>query len=64
MVTRRGSKLNMDGCFETWNFDMTLGFTFTEKNSARASASKVVSCHISSDGKVLASGGLDKKVSE
>ncbi|KAM0968771.1 hypothetical protein ACFX13_017380 [Malus domestica] len=37
------------------------GFTFTEKNSARASASKVVSCHISSDGKVLASGGLDKK---
>lgn len=39
-----------------------LGFTFTEVNSVRASASKVVCCHFSSDGKLLASGGHDKKV--
>lgn len=32
-------------------------------NSVRASASKVVCCHFSSDGKLLASGGHDKKVS-
>jgi WD40 repeat protein len=39
-----------------------LGFTFTEVNSVRASQSKVVCCHFSSDGKLLASGGHDKKV--
>lgn len=34
-----------------------------EVNSVRASNSKVTSCHFSSDGKLLASGGHDKKVS-
>ncbi|GJT55005.1 transcriptional corepressor LEUNIG-like protein isoform X3 [Tanacetum coccineum] len=38
-----------------------LVFTFTEVNSVRASASKVVCCHFSYDGKLLASGGHDKK---
>ncbi|KAG8375505.1 hypothetical protein BUALT_Bualt10G0106800 [Buddleja alternifolia] len=38
------------------------GFKFTEVSSVRASASKVVCCHFSSDGKLLASGGHDKKV--
>ncbi|KAK6119473.1 hypothetical protein DH2020_046789 [Rehmannia glutinosa] len=41
--------------------DVSKGFTFTEVNSVRASASKVVCCHFSSDGKLLASGGHDKK---
>ncbi|KAJ9546786.1 hypothetical protein OSB04_019329 [Centaurea solstitialis] len=42
-------------------FCLILEFTFTEVNSVRASASKVVCCHFSSDGKLLASGGHDKK---
>lgn len=42
---------------------LIIGFTFNEVNSVRASASKVVCCHFSSDGKLLASGGHDKKVS-
>jgi WD40 repeat protein len=42
---------------------VTSGFTFTEVSSVRASASKVVCCHFSSDGKLLASGGHDKRVS-
>ncbi|KAG6391285.1 hypothetical protein SASPL_149038 [Salvia splendens] len=37
------------------------GFTFAELNSVRASSNKVVCCHFSSDGKLLASGGHDKK---
>ncbi|KAL6980155.1 hypothetical protein U1Q18_021802 [Sarracenia purpurea var. burkii] len=41
--------------------DVSKGFTFTEVNSVRASGSKVVCCHFSSDGKLLASGGHDKK---
>ncbi|KAE8726428.1 Transcriptional corepressor LEUNIG [Hibiscus syriacus] len=41
--------------------DVTKGFTFMELNSVRASSSKVTSCHFSSDGKLLASGGHDKK---
>ncbi|KAM1224792.1 hypothetical protein ACFX2G_044589 [Malus domestica] len=41
--------------------DVSKGFAFTEVNSIRASASKVTSCHFSSDGKFLASGGHDKK---
>ncbi|KAL8537084.1 hypothetical protein ACS0TY_012316 [Phlomoides rotata] len=41
--------------------DVSKGFTFTEVNSVRASSSKVVCCHFSSDGKLLASGGHDKK---
>lgn len=46
------------------NLNLTLGFTFTEVHSVKASTSKVTSCHFSSDGKFLASGGHDKKVSE
>ncbi|EEF47044.1 WD-repeat protein, putative [Ricinus communis] len=41
--------------------DVSKGFTFTEVSSVRASASKVICCHFSSDGKLLASGGHDKK---
>ncbi|XP_052198376.1 transcriptional corepressor LEUNIG-like [Diospyros lotus] len=41
--------------------NVSKGFTFTEVNSVRAGASKVVCCHFSSDGKLLASGGHDKK---
>ncbi|KAI3823509.1 hypothetical protein L1987_04947 [Smallanthus sonchifolius] len=36
-------------------------FTFMEVKSVRASAKKVVCCHFSSDGELLASGGHDKK---
>uniref|UniRef100_A0A453EA50 Anaphase-promoting complex subunit 4 WD40 domain-containing protein n=1 Tax=Aegilops tauschii subsp. strangulata TaxID=200361 RepID=A0A453EA50_AEGTS len=38
------------------------GFTFREISSARASTNKVVCCHFSSDGNLLATGGHDKKV--
>ncbi|KAF2612722.1 hypothetical protein F2Q70_00013547 [Brassica cretica] len=41
--------------------DVSKGFTFTEVNSVRASTSKVTCCHFSSDGKMLASAGHDKK---
>ncbi|PPD86465.1 hypothetical protein GOBAR_DD16596 [Gossypium barbadense] len=41
--------------------DVTKGVTFMELNSVRASSSKVTCCHFSSDGKLLASGGHDKK---
>lgn len=41
--------------------DVSKGFTFAEVSSVRASASKVACCHFSSDGKLLASGGHDKK---
>ncbi|GMI84236.1 ROTUNDA 2, LEUNIG [Hibiscus trionum] len=41
--------------------DVTKGFSFMEVNSARASSSKVTCCHFSSDGKLLATGGHDKK---
>ncbi|GKV42049.1 hypothetical protein SLEP1_g49501 [Rubroshorea leprosula] len=37
------------------------GFSFTEVYSVQASSSKVICCHFSSDGKLLASGGHDKK---
>ncbi|XP_019175712.1 PREDICTED: transcriptional corepressor LEUNIG-like [Ipomoea nil] len=37
------------------------GFTFAELNSVRASASKIICCDFSSDGKLLVSGGHDKK---
>ncbi|KAE8708311.1 Peroxisome bioproteinsis protein 19-2 [Hibiscus syriacus] len=36
-------------------------FTFMEVNSVRTSSSKVTCCHFSSDGKLLATGGHDKK---
>ncbi|KAH7847996.1 hypothetical protein Vadar_032596 [Vaccinium darrowii] len=38
------------------------GFSFTEISAVRASGSKVVCCQFSSDGKLLASGGHDKKI--
>ncbi|CAN8229685.1 unnamed protein product [Cochlearia groenlandica] len=41
--------------------DVSKGFTFTEVNSVCASTSKVSCCHFSSDGKLLASAGHDKK---
>lgn len=41
--------------------DVTEGFSFNEIGSARASSSKVICCHFSSDGKLLATGGHDKK---
>ncbi|XP_071702639.1 transcriptional corepressor LEUNIG-like [Rutidosis leptorrhynchoides] len=41
--------------------DLSKEFTLTEVNSVRASESKLVCCHFSSDGKLLASGGFDKK---
>lgn len=41
--------------------DVSKGFTFTEISAVRASTSKVICCHFSSDGKLLASGGHDKK---
>nr|XP_018683146.1 PREDICTED: transcriptional corepressor LEUNIG-like isoform X3 [Musa acuminata subsp. malaccensis] len=37
------------------------GFMFNEISSAKASTNKVVCCHFSSDGKLLATGGHDKK---
>lgn len=43
-------------------FILSAGFAFTEIRSTRASTSKVICCHFSSDGKLLASGGHDKKV--
>ncbi|KAK1307242.1 Transcriptional corepressor LEUNIG [Acorus calamus] len=41
--------------------DVSKGFTFREILATRASTSKVICCHFSSDGKLLASGGHDKK---
>lgn len=41
--------------------DVSQGFSFKEANSVRASTSKVNCCHFSSDGKLLATGGHDKK---
>ncbi|KAL4195200.1 hypothetical protein AMTRI_Chr05g63410 [Amborella trichopoda] len=41
---------------------LTSGYSFTEVNHVRASTKKVVCCHFSSDGKLLASADHDKKV--
>ncbi|VFQ73244.1 unnamed protein product [Cuscuta campestris] len=41
--------------------DFSKGFTLTEVNSVRASVSRIVCCDISPDGKLLVSGGHDKK---
>lgn len=41
--------------------DATKGFSFSEFGCLRASTSKVVCCHFSSDGKLLASAGHEKK---
>ncbi|XP_064948070.1 transcriptional corepressor LEUNIG isoform X3 [Musa acuminata AAA Group] len=43
------------------SMDAAKGFRFAEFNAARASTNKVVCCHFSSDGKLLATGGHDKK---
>uniref|UniRef100_A0A1D1YR16 Transcriptional corepressor LEUNIG n=1 Tax=Anthurium amnicola TaxID=1678845 RepID=A0A1D1YR16_9ARAE len=43
------------------NTESTKGLTFSEVSCIRSSNSKVVCCHFSSDGKLLASGGHDKK---
>ncbi|KAG6507592.1 hypothetical protein ZIOFF_032942 [Zingiber officinale] len=43
------------------SMDSAKGFPFTEIVAARASSNKVVCCHFSSDGKLLATGGHDKK---
>ena len=45
-----------------WHALLFLGFTFSEVNCWRTSNSKVVCCHFSSDGKILASAGHEKKV--
>ncbi|XP_057539284.1 transcriptional corepressor LEUNIG isoform X1 [Amaranthus tricolor] len=42
--------------------DPSKGFMFTVVQSVRASTAKVVCCHFSSDGKLLATGGHDMKV--
>ncbi|XP_054805840.1 transcriptional corepressor LEUNIG_HOMOLOG isoform X2 [Prosopis cineraria] len=42
--------------------DASKGFSFSEVGSIRKSNGKVVCCHFSSDGKLLASAGHDKKV--
>lgn len=39
-----------------------VGFAFEEIGCLRSSKSKVLSCHFSSDGRLLASAGHDKKV--
>lgn len=41
--------------------DVGKGFTFSEIGFIRASTNKVVCCHFSSDGKLLATGGHNKK---
>eukprot|EP00252_Welwitschia_mirabilis_P005203 TRINITY_DN1568_c0_g6_i2.p1 TRINITY_DN1568_c0_g6~~TRINITY_DN1568_c0_g6_i2.p1 ORF type:complete len:882 (-),score=202.48 TRINITY_DN1568_c0_g6_i2:799-3444(-) len=41
--------------------DVNQEFSFTEVTTIRASSSKVVCCHFSSDGKLLASAGHEKK---
>ncbi|KAM7275681.1 hypothetical protein ACFE04_017547 [Oxalis oulophora] len=41
--------------------DISKGFTFTEFRAIQASSSKIECCHFSSDGKLLATGGHDKK---
>ncbi|CAL9189844.1 unnamed protein product [Musa hybrid cultivar] len=43
------------------SMDAAIGFRFAEFIAARASTNKVVCCHFSSDGKLLATGGHDKK---
>ncbi|THU63384.1 hypothetical protein C4D60_Mb01t15200 [Musa balbisiana] len=43
------------------SMDAAKGFRFAEFITARASTNKVVCCHFSSDGKLLATGGHDKK---
>lgn len=44
------------------NAESSKSFTFNEVGSIRTSSSKVVCCHFSSDGKLLASAGHEKKV--
>ncbi|KAE8682873.1 Transcriptional corepressor LEUNIG [Hibiscus syriacus] len=44
-----------------WSGDISKGLTFMEVQLIPASTSKVDSCHFSADGKLLATGGHDKK---
>lgn len=41
---------------------LTLGFTFSEVRSIPAGTSKIECCNFSRDGKLLATGGHDRKV--
>jgi WD40 repeat protein len=41
---------------------MHSGYILREVSSAQASTSSVLCCHFSSDGKLIATGGHDKKV--
>lgn len=43
------------------SMDVSKGFSFSEVRCLRGTNNKVVSCHFSSDGKLLASAGHDKK---
>lgn len=44
------------------NLVLTLGFTFSEVRVIPASTGKVECCNFSRDGKLLATGGHDRKV--
>ncbi|XP_028777477.1 uncharacterized protein LOC114734116 [Neltuma alba] len=57
---RTGPSRNQKLIFATCN--MRKGFSFEEVGCLHSSKSKVLSCHFSSDGKVLASAGHEKKV--
>ncbi|CAN6442091.1 unnamed protein product [Victoria cruziana] len=46
---------------DTVGMEGTKGFSFSQINNVRASSSKVTCCHFSSDGKLLASAGHEKK---
>ncbi|KAK8595645.1 hypothetical protein V6N13_000345 [Hibiscus sabdariffa] len=46
-----------------WSGDISKGLTFMEVQVIPASTSKVECCHFSADGKLLATGGHDKKAS-
>ncbi|KDP32542.1 hypothetical protein JCGZ_14754 [Jatropha curcas] len=62
MVGLNMLKGNVDRSDKVARKHNTKGFTLVEVNSVRASAGKVVCCDLSSDGKLLASGGHDNKV--
>lgn len=52
----------IDICSNTMVGRPLLGIAFEEVISLNSSKSKVLCCHFSSDGKLLASGGHEKKV--
>lgn len=74
-VEHNPEPLKGNNCIHIWNFANILeisshkcfgvlcsGFTFNDVGCIRTSNSKVVCCHFSSDGKLLASAGHEKKV--